>query len=126
MGLLLIPEETAAPVLPQDQKRALEMEQAASERIEREELFDAALEDPVFHALHISILHATESHRTLDKLEFEQIERAFKEFGSAGLTLERRRALLCDADALRELHIWTRSRPERARAVTGARVGTLA
>ena len=49
-----------------------------------------------------------------------------REYGSAGLTVERRQALLCDADALRELHIWTRSRPERARAAMGARVGTLA
>lgn len=126
LGLLLIPEETATPELLLDQRKALETERAAAERIERSELFDAALEDPVFHALHVSILHATESHRSLDPKELALIEQAFKEQGSAGLTVERRRALLCDADALRELHIWTRSRPDRARAAVGARVGTLA
>ena len=111
LGLLLIPEETSAPGLLRDQRAALEVERQAAEAFPRSDLFDAVLHDPGFHALHVRILGATDAHRPAAKADVARVTQKFQDHGASSLTVEEKRLILGDADALRDLHVWMRSQP---------------
>jgi membrane glycosyltransferase len=108
--LLLIPEEASCPRVVHLQKQAAVRREQAANDIDRSKLFMRVLVDPSFHALHQTILQATDSHLPIAPAELRAAKEVFDSEGPEGLKPQARRMILSDANALKEFHIRTRSR----------------
>jgi membrane glycosyltransferase len=109
-GLLLIPEETATPDILKLQKLAAEKLEAEASLLERSSLFNSVLLDPSFYSLHKSILHATDSNVPVKETDLKEIVNLISRDGTIGLSKEARKKVLSNADAMKEIHIYLRSR----------------
>jgi membrane glycosyltransferase len=108
-GLLLIPEEIAAPEILHLQKEAQWVQQRAAEQLDRGKLFDAVLIDPSFHALHRNILQATDANVPAPREQVREIFELIERDGPSAVPRDSRRAILSDSDALKRLHVQVRS-----------------
>ena len=66
--------------------------------------------DPSFHALHQTILQATDSHLPISAADLRAAREMLDSQGPDAVPIQTRRQILSDANALKELHIRTRSR----------------
>ena len=107
--LLLIPEEACSPRVVSLQKEATERREH-TEQVDRSKLFLRVLVDPSFHALHQTILNATDSHLPIAPAELRAAKEVVDKDGPEALPVQTRRMILSDANALKELHIRVRSR----------------
>jgi membrane glycosyltransferase len=108
--LLLIPEEAASPHVVTLQKQAIEHREHAAGEIDRSKLFLRVLVDPSFHALHQTILSATDSHLPIAPADLRAAREVVDRDGPEALPVQTRRMILSDANALKELHIRVRTR----------------
>jgi membrane glycosyltransferase len=109
--LLLIPEEAHSPRVVRLQKQAMHRREHAAKDVDRSKLFMRVLVDPSFHALHQTILQATDSHLQIAPAELRAAKEVFDKDGPEALKPQTRRMILSDANALKEFHIRTRQRP---------------
>jgi membrane glycosyltransferase len=107
--LLLIPEEAHSPRVVRLQKQAMHRREYAAKDIDRSRLFMRVLVDPSFHALHQTILQATDSHLPIAPAELRAAKEVFDKEGPEALKPQARRMILSDANALKEFHIRTRT-----------------
>jgi len=107
--LLLIPEEANSPRVIRLQKQAIRRREHAAQDLDRSKLFMRVLLDPSFHALHQTILQATDSHLPIPPAELRAAKDVFEQSGPEGLEPQARRMILSDANALKEFHIRTRT-----------------
>jgi membrane glycosyltransferase len=115
-GLLLIPEEIATPQILHLQQQALDCQERHRDHIDRDKLFHAVLTDPSFHALHRNILYATDSNVPVGRDEVKVVQELIQRQGTSAVGRDARRAILCDAEALRKLHIQLRSQMRLTRS----------
>jgi membrane glycosyltransferase len=109
--LLLIPEESHSPHVVRLQKEAMDRREHAANDVDRSKLFMRVLVDPSFHALHQTILQATDSHLPIAPAELRAAKEVFEKEGPDAIPVQTRRMILSDANALKEFHIRTRQRP---------------
>jgi membrane glycosyltransferase len=108
--LLLIPEEVAPPPVLQAQHEALASVSTARKRIvERPEAFEAATWDPVYYALHVGILRATQTEAHVTSEQWQAVVAALRQDGLAAIEPSLRRAILSDPRAMEALHVYARS-----------------
>ncbi len=112
--LLLIPEEAVVPQVVQFQKEALVVREGEAGEVDRSKLFARVLQDPSFHALHQSILQATDSHTPIAPAELRTARDMLDQNGPDAVPVQARRMILSDANALKELHIRFRTRQRAA------------
>ncbi len=108
--LLLIPEEASSPRVVSLQKQAIAVREHSANQIDRAKLFMRVLLDPSFHALHQTILSATDSHLPISPADLRTAREVVDKDGPEALPVQTRRMILSDANALKELHIRMRSR----------------
>ncbi|QDT54866.1 Glucans biosynthesis glucosyltransferase H [Caulifigura coniformis] len=115
--LLLIPEEASSPRVVRLQKQAARRREQSAAEVDRSRLFLRVLIDPSFHALHQTILQATDSHLPIAPAELRAAKEVFEKDGPEAMSVQSRRMILSDANALKEFHIRARTR-QRAAATT--------
>jgi membrane glycosyltransferase len=108
--LLLIPEEANSPRVVRLQKQAMHRRERAAGDVDRSSLFMRVLIDPSFHALHQTILQATDSHLPIAPADLRAAKEAFEKDGPEAIPVQARRMILSDANALKEFHIRARTR----------------
>lgn len=111
-NLLLIPEEVRQPAVLHWQREAL-----AGAPTPSPSLFVSVLYDPAFYALHVGILHATDSHASASDEQVEGVWQALLNADTERVPREVRRAVLNDVHALETLHIRLRSQVTPTRSV---------
>ncbi|QDV29624.1 Glucans biosynthesis glucosyltransferase H [Planctopirus ephydatiae] len=108
--LLLIPEESELTPILKLQQRALEQHEQYANAHDRSQLLGELLSDPGFQALHASILQQTAAGLPAPEAKVREWTQAILTQGPESLSVEDRRQLLLDREALRELHIQYRVR----------------
>ncbi|MBA4029592.1 MAG: glucans biosynthesis glucosyltransferase MdoH [Planctomyces sp.] len=108
--LLLIPEEAELTPILKLQRKANEQHEQYADAHDRDQLFTELLSDPGFQALHASILQQTSSGTPAPEAKVREWTQAILNHGPESLSVEDRRQLLLDREALRELHIQYRVR----------------
>jgi membrane glycosyltransferase len=107
-GLLITPEETAAPPVLQ-RHRSLLAEPAANDLLDTGGLLHRVLTDPAFAALHGCVLQATAAHRHADPQQVRRVEKQLRAGTLQRVSSEDRKAVLSDTEALQALRVsaWT-------------------
>lgn len=108
-GLLLIPEEITIPEILRLQQQALAQAERSQQQYDRKQLFGTVLNDPSFHALHRSILFATDSNLPARSEDVQAVAELIQREGPDAVPRDARRMILSDAEALKRLHVQVRS-----------------
>jgi membrane glycosyltransferase len=108
---LSTPEETVVPQVLQRHRHLLSVP-PLKELTDLDGIFRRILADPAFVALHRSVLIATDAARPSEVRQLRLAERQLIAGGPARVSIENRKAILSDPDALQSLHLfaWTRTR----------------
>ncbi|HEY5314655.1 MAG TPA: glucans biosynthesis glucosyltransferase MdoH [Pirellulales bacterium] len=111
--LLSTPEETAVPQVLRRHRHLLSLP-PMRELADLGGIFRRILADPAFVALHRSVLMATDATSPADARQLQLAERQLIAGGPARVSIENRKAILSDPEALHALHLfaWTRTRKE--------------
>jgi membrane glycosyltransferase len=109
--LLSTPDETVVPRVLQRHRHLLALP-TPRELADPRGMFFRVLADPAFLALHRSILQSTGDCQSAEPEKLRLAERQLLAGGPARVSVENRKAVLADADALRDLHFfaWTSTR----------------
>jgi membrane glycosyltransferase len=120
-GLLLTPEETSAPQVLQRHRHLLALP-PPKELVDFHGMFRRILADPALLDLHRCILEATDATMVADERQIELAKKQLMAGGPFRVSVENRRAILSDPDALRDLHLfaWTSTRKGEADPAVGA------
>lgn len=109
-GLLLTPEETAAPAVLREHHHFQCL--AAPKELETRGLFRRLLTDPAFVALHRSILFATGAVVEVEPRRLREARKQLLSGGPSDVSPENRKAVLSDPAAVGAMHLasWTTRR----------------
>ena len=120
-GLLLTPEETSAPQVLQRHRHLLALP-PPKELVDFRGMFRRILADPALLDLHRCILQATDAATTADTRQVVLAKKQLLAGGPFRVSVENRRAILSDPDALRDLHLfaWTSTRKGDGYSADGA------